>query len=64
VVVRAVKHARHGVMAHRVITIMHIGTHMNAVEDRPQDPSRRRLPTIEQVGGDGDVLLGVRAPWR
>lgn len=56
VMVRAVKHAQHGVMAQRIKTVMHTGTHMNAPLHLIQRASDLAGIPVERFFGNGVVL--------
>ena len=51
--VRGVKHAQHGVLAWRITTVMHTGTHMNAPLHliRRVPTWLRSLPTVSSATG-------------
>ncbi|SLM32590.1 Cyclase family protein [Desulfamplus magnetovallimortis] len=53
---RAVKFAQHGVMAHRIKTVMHTGTHMNAPIHLVQRASDLSEIPVERFFGNGVVL--------
>lgn len=55
---RAVKHAQHGVLAYRITTVMHTGTHMNAPLHLIQRGADMASIPPEKFFGNG-VVLGV-----
>jgi len=61
--VRAVKHAQHGVMAHRVTTIMHTGTHMNAPIHLIQRGADLAAIPVDRFFGNGAVVDVPRKRW-
>ena len=61
--VRAVKHAQHGVMAHRVTTVMHTGTHMNAPIHLIQRGADLAAIPVDRFFGNGAVLDVPKKRW-
>ncbi|MBW1636956.1 MAG: cyclase family protein [Deltaproteobacteria bacterium] len=53
---RAVKHAQHGVMAHRINTVMHTGTHMNAPLHLIQKAADLASISVDRFFGNGVVI--------
>ncbi len=53
---RAVKFAQHGVMAHRINTVMHTGTHMNAPIHLVQKAADLASIPVDRFFGNGIVL--------
>jgi kynurenine formamidase len=53
---RSVKFAQHGVMAHRINTIMHTGTHMNAPLHMIQKAADLASIPVDRFFGNGIVL--------
>ncbi len=56
VMFRAVKFAQHGVMAHRIKTVMHTGTHMNAPLHLVQRAADLASIPVDRMFGNGVVL--------
>lgn len=60
---RSVKFAQHGVMAHRLTTIMHTGTHMNApIHLLQRAPDLAAIPP-ERLFGPGAILDVPKDRW-
>jgi len=53
---RAVKFAQHGVLAHRINTVMHTGTHMNAPLHMIQKAADMASISVDRFFGNGVVL--------
>ncbi len=60
---RGVKHAQHGVLAWRVTTVMHTGTHMNAPLHLIQKGGDLASISPERLFGNGVVMDVPKAPW-
>ena len=60
---RAVKHAQHGVLAWRVTTVMHTGTHMNAPIHLIQKGADLAAVAPDRLFGNGAVLDVPKKPW-
>jgi kynurenine formamidase len=60
---RGVKHAQHGVLAWRVITVMHTGTHMNAPIHLIQKGADLAAVDPARLFGNGCVLDVPKQPW-
>jgi len=60
---RAVKHAQHGVMANRVITVMHTGTHMNAPIHLVQRGADLAGVSVDRLFGNGAVVDVPKGRW-
>ncbi len=61
--VRAVKFAQHGVMAHRITTVMHTGTHMNAPLHLIQKGADLAAIPVDRYFGNGVVLDIPKKNW-
>jgi len=61
--VRAVKHAQHGVMAHRITTVMHTGTHMNAPLHLIQRGADLAAMPVRRFFGNGVVVDVPKSRW-
>jgi kynurenine formamidase len=61
--VRAVKHAQHGVLAWRTTTVMHTGTHMNAPLHLIQRGADLAAISPDRFFGNGAVLDVPKANW-
>ena len=61
--VRAVKHAQHGVLAWRTITVMHTGTHMNAPIHLIQKGADLAAVSPDRLFGNGAVLDVPKKNW-
>ncbi|MGB5986305.1 MAG: cyclase family protein, partial [Desulfobacterales bacterium] len=53
---RGVKHAQHGVLAWKINTVMHTGTHMNAPLHLVQKADDLAKIPVERLFGNGVVL--------
>jgi len=60
---RSVKHAQHGVMAHRIRMVMHSGTHMNAPIHLIQKGIGIGEVPLDQLFGNGVVLSIPKGQW-
>ncbi len=60
---RAVKHAQHGVMAYRVKTNLHTGTHMNAPLHLIQNSADAAAIPVEHFFGNGCILNIPKKKW-
>lgn len=60
---RAVKHAQHGVMAHRIRTVMHTGTHLNAPIHLIQKGVGVGDVALDRLFGSGVVLSIPKQKW-
>ena len=60
---RAVKHAQHGVLAWRITTVMHTGTHMNAPLHLIQKGADLAAVPPDRLFGNGCVLDVPKKPW-
>ncbi len=63
VMYRAVKHAQHGVMAHRLKTVLHTGTHVNAPIHLVQKAGGIGELPMERLFGNGIILSVPKASW-
>ncbi|NQV55272.1 MAG: cyclase family protein [Rhodospirillales bacterium] len=63
VLFRSVKHAEHGVMAHRLKMVMHQGTHMNAPIHLVQRGATMGEIGLEHLFGNGVILSIPKEPW-
>jgi len=61
--VRAVKHAQHGVLAWRVTTSLHTGTHMNAPIHMVQRGDDLAAVSVDRLFGNGCVLDVPKKNW-
>ena len=61
--VRAVKHAQHGVLAWRVTTSLHTGTHMNAPIHLIQRGDDLAAVSPDRLFGNGAVLDVPKGSW-
>jgi kynurenine formamidase len=61
--VRAVKHAQHGVLAWRVTTSLHTGTHMNAPIHMVQRGDDLAAVSPDRLFGNGCVLDVPKSSW-
>ena len=62
VMYRSVKHAQHGVMAHRLKMVMHSGTHLNAPIHLIQRGIGVGEIPIERLFGNGVILSVPKEP--
>jgi len=60
---RSVKHAEHGVMAHRIRMGMHSGTHVNAPAHLVQKGAGVGMLPLERFFGNGVVLSVPKGRW-
>ncbi len=60
---RSVKHAQHGVMAHRIRMVMHSGTHLNAPIHLVQRGAGVGDLPLDAVFGNGVILAIPKARW-
>ena len=60
---RGVKHAQHGVLAWRTITVMHTGTHMNAPIHLIQKGADLAAVSPDRLFGNGAVLDVPKKSW-
>jgi kynurenine formamidase len=60
---RSVKHAQHGVMAHRIRMVMHSGTHVNAPIHLVQKGAGVGALPLERFFGNGVVLSIPKPRW-
>lgn len=60
---RAVKHAQHGVLAWKVTTVLHTGTHMNAPLHLIQKAGDLASVSPQRLFGNGCVLDIPKGPW-
>lgn len=60
---RSVKHAQHGVMAHRIRMVMHSGTHLNAPIHMIQKGIGCGEIAMERLFGNGVVLAIPKGQW-
>lgn len=60
---RSVKHAQHGVMAHRIRTVMHTGTHLNAPIHLIQKGAGVGDIALDKLFGSGVVLSIPKQKW-
>ena len=60
---RSVKHAEHGVMAHRMKMVMHSGTHINAPIHLVQKGAGVGEVSMERLFGLGEVLDIPKGPF-
>jgi kynurenine formamidase len=60
---RSVKHAQHGVMAHRIKMVLHTGTHMNAPIHLVQRGSDMAGVSVDRFFGNGVVLNIPKKRW-
>lgn len=60
---RSVKHAQHGVMAHRMRMVMHSGTHMNAPIHMIQGGIGIGEVAMERFVGNGVIVSIPKARW-
>ncbi|MBX2836723.1 MAG: cyclase family protein [Gammaproteobacteria bacterium] len=60
---RTVKHAQHGVMAHRMKMVMHSGTHMNAPIHLVQRAIGIGELPLERLFGNGVIVSIPKDPW-
>lgn len=63
VMYRSVKHAQHGVMAHRLKMVMHSGTHLNAPIHLIQRGIGVGEIPVERLFGNGVILSVPKEPW-
>lgn len=63
VMYRSVKHAQHGVMAHRLKMVMHTGTHMNAPKHLIQKGTGVGEVAMERLFGNGVILSVPKERW-
>jgi len=61
--VRSVKHGQHGVMAHKITTVMHTGTHMNAPLHLIQKGGDLASIAPDRLFGNGAILDVPKKPW-
>lgn len=61
--VRAVKHAQHGVLAWRITTSMHTGTHMNAPIHLIQRGADLAAVSPDRFFGNGAIVDVPKEPW-
>lgn len=61
--IRAVKHAQHGVLANRITTVMHTGTHMNAPIHLVQRGADLAAVSVDRLFGNGVVVDASKARW-
>lgn len=60
---RSVKHAQHGVMAHRLKMVMHSGTHLNAPIHLVQKGIGVGDIPMERLFGNGSIVSIPKEPW-
>ncbi len=60
---RAVKHAQHGVLAWRVTTSLHTGTHMNAPIHLVQKGADLAAVSVDRLFGNGAVVDVPKGRW-
>ena len=60
---RGVKHAQHGVLAWKINTVMHTGTHMNAPLHLVQRASDLSQVPVDRFFGNGVVLSVPKKSW-
>jgi kynurenine formamidase len=60
---RGVKHAQHGVLAWRITTVMHTGTHMNAPLHLIQKGADLAAVSPDRLFGNGAILDVPKGPW-
>ena len=60
---RAVKHAQHGVLAWRVTTSLHTGTHMNAPIHLIQKGADLAAVSVDRLFGNGAVVDVPKGRW-
>lgn len=63
VMYRSVKHAQHGVMAHRMKMVMHSGTHLNAPIHLIQGGIGVGEIAMEQLFGNGSIVSIPKERW-
>jgi kynurenine formamidase len=63
VMYRSVKHAQHGVMAHRMRMVMHTGTHLNAPMHLIQKGAGVGDIPMERLLGNGHILSVPKDRW-
>ncbi|MGO4908334.1 cyclase family protein [Pseudorhodobacter sp. W20_MBD10_FR17] len=63
VMYRSVKHAQHGVMAHRMKMVMHSGTHLNAPMHMIQNGVGVGGVDLGLLFGNGVILSIPKGPW-
>ena len=61
--VRSVKHAQHGVMAHKITTVMHTGTHMNAPLHLIQKGGDLASIPVDRFFGNGAIVDIPKKPF-
>jgi len=61
---RSVKHAQHGVMAHRLRMVMHSGTHLNAPIHLIQKGVGVGAIPLDQLFGNGVILSIPKGKWQ
>ena len=60
---RGVKHAQHGVLAWKINTVMHTGTHMNAPLHMVQRSADLAEVSVDRLFGNGAVLNIPKKSW-
>lgn len=60
---RSVTHAKHGVMTHRIRTVMHTGTHLNAPRHLIQRGAGIGELALDRFFGSGVILSLPKAKW-
>ena len=60
---RSVKHAQHGVMAHRIKMVLHTGTHMNAPIHLIQKGADLASVSVDRFFGNGVILNIPKKKW-